>query len=226
VTRTYRPITFGTHNLHDETGIPTFFADVIGFTEAIGVTIRRRARRLRTKAALSGYQILVCKDQRDLVMAIKRSKYKVIGERYITVHGGRAEVTPHRGEWAVECVRRVGPLRRPIGRKEVFFLGHRINAAFPPYIRGEAMFRSQRWESHDRISNGMIEAYLLAGWVVRAGGDANTPKNRPQLNAYDALGYEVGRGEFDRLASSEEIIEHGTKSRKGSDHKRLWAKTR
>ena len=226
MTRNYRPITFGTHNLHDEAGLPTFFADVVGYCEAIGVTVRKRARRLRTKAALSGYRVLVCEQQRDLVAAIKRSKYKVTGQKYIKVVDGRKLVTPNRGEWAIETVRRVGPLRRPIGRKEVFIFGHRVNAAFPPYIRGESIFRAAAWERHDNVSNAMIQAYLDAGWVVRAGGDANTPKRRPEVDAYSALGAEVGRGEFDRLASSEEILEFRLMSRKLSDHKRLWARTR
>lgn len=224
--RTPEKRSWGTHNLHDDAGTPTFFADVVGFVEASADKIKAKGRRSRLRRArnlLAGYRILVCERQKDLACAIKRQHYKVTGQKYRFVHGGVAKVTPHRGEWAVETIERVGILRRPKGRKVVFIWGHRINAAFPPHIRGEGEFRSQRWWEHNKASNDLIERYLAAGWQVRAGGDPNTPKDRPGLRAYSSLPYEVGGGHFDRLASSDEIEDFRVMSRKGSDHPRLWA---
>lgn len=225
----HRPRTFGTHNLHDDVGIPTFFADAVGFTEAIFPKIKAKgakSRLRRAKHALSGYRVLTCKQQHDLVCALKRQHYKVIGQEYIRVHGGLEKVTPARGEWAVETIERVGLLRRAKGRRVVFIWGHRINAAFPPHIRGEARLRGSHWMKHDIISNEMIQRYLDEGWEVRAGGDMNTPKNRlggEWVMAYGALPHEVGEGEFDRLGSSEPISDVTVLSRKGSDHARLRA---
>lgn len=219
---------WGTHNLHDEEGIPTFFADVVGFIEAIPRTVKAReqARKNKRRARLRGYKIMTCQRQRDMVVAVKRYHYKVTGQSYTLVHGGRPEVTPHRGEWAIETIERVGRLRRAKGKKVAFIYGHRINAAFPPHIRGEAPLRAAYWMKHDIISNGMIESYLAAGYEVRTGGDPNTPKtkiNGKWIRAYSSLPYEVGYGEFDRLGSSERIVKHEVLSRKGSDHKRLRA---
>lgn len=227
--RTPKKRSWGTHNLHDDAGIPTFFADVIGFVEAAPEKIKargRKSRARRAKHALAGYRVLVCKQQKDLACAIKRQHYKVTGQQYELVHGGRAKVSPHRGEWAVETRERVGVLRRPKGRKVAFVFGHRVNAAFPPYIRGEADWRHKMWDAHDATSNGMIAHYLAEGWVVRAGGDPNTPKHKVNgkwVRAYRALKHEVGMGHFDRLASSDPIEDFTTLSRMGSDHPRLRA---
>jgi hypothetical protein len=206
---------FGTHNLHDTAGVPTFFADVVLFTEAVPSTIRAkvRARRARLAGRLSGYTIRVCKPQRDLVVALRRRHYRVTGTRYVRVHGGRAGVTPHRGTFAVETI------ERATGRRVVFIVEHRINAAFPPYVRGEEDFRAACWSAHDLVTNDLICDYLADGWEVRAGGDPNTPSRR--VLAYSGQLEEYGSG-FDRLGSSSEL--HGeTLSRRGSDHPRLRA---
>lgn len=205
---------FGTHNLHDAAGVPTFFADVVLFTEAVPATIRAqvRARRARLAARLGGYTIRVCRPQRDLVVALRRRHYRVTATRYRRVHGGRAGVTPHRGTFAVETIERV------TSRRVVFIVEHRINAAFPPYVRGEEDFRATRWTDHDYVTNDWIADYLHDGWEVRAGGDPNTPHG---VRAYAGQLEEYGTG-FDRLGSSREL--HGeTLSRRGSDHPRLRA---
>lgn len=212
--------TIGTHNLHDETGVPTFFADAIGYTEAIPATIRarRRARWAKARALLAGYIIVVCSHQRDLVMAFKRRHYKVTARRYHPVHGGVAKVTPHRGTFAVETVRRRGRLRRPMGRREVFLLAHRINAAFPPFKRGEADFRRDRWTEHAHVDADLVDRYRRAGWVVHLLGDLNTP---PGVKG-TSLPHEVGHG-YDRLASTQPLRGVQYLSRMGSDHPRLRA---
>jgi hypothetical protein len=213
-------LTIGTHNLHDQTGVPTFFADVIGFTEAIPVNIRarKRARWAKVKARLAGYTIRVCTHQRDLVVALRRRHYKVTATRYHGVHGGVAKVTPHRGTFVVETRRRVGKLRRAKGRREVFLLSHRINAAFPPYIRGEAEFRADCWGRHTATDDSLVADYLARGWVVHLMGDLNTPRG---VRGTD-LAFEVGHG-FDRIASSEPLVAVEYLSRMGSDHPRLRA---
>ena len=214
-------LTIGTHNLHDRDGIPTFFADVIGFTEAVPARIqaRKAARWAKARARLVGFLIVVCSHQRDLVMALRRWHYKVTDTRYVPVHGGVAKVTPHRGTFVVETVRRVGKLRRAKGRREVFILSHRINAAFPPFIRGEATFRAEKWRDHTEVDESLARKYLAAGWVVHAMGDWNTPRG---VDGMLALPYEAGRG-FDRIASSEPLRCVEVLDRKGSDHHRLRA---
>lgn len=212
--------TIGTHNLHDEAGVPTFFADAIGYTEAIAPTIRarKRARWAKAKGRLAGYTIRVCSHQRDLVMALRRRHYKVLGTSYVPVHGGRAKVTPHRGTFVVRTRRRKGRLRRPTGRREVFLLAHRINAAHPPFKRGEPAFRVAMWEKHEHTDHELAEQYRAAGWVVHILGDLNTPRGVKGTR----LPYEVGRG-YDRVASTVWLRQGRYLSRMGSDHPRLRA---
>jgi hypothetical protein len=209
--------TFGTHNLHDHDGVPTFFADVVLFTEAIPSTIRgkARARRAHLGGRLSGYTIRVCPEQRDLVIALRRRHYRVTGTRYLRAHHGRSKVTPHRGTYAVET------RERRTGRRVVFIVEHRINAAFPPHIRGEASFRTAHWKLHTTLTSSMIYRYLGDGWEVRVGGDTNTPA---RIKAYDDVQqlHEWGNG-LDRLASSEPIHNGERLTRKQSDHPRIRA---
>lgn len=219
---------YGTHNLHDAAGVPTFFADVVLFTEAIPATIRGKAlaARARLNGRLSGYTIRVCHEQRDLVIALRRRHYLVTGTQYVRVHPGRAKVTPNRGTFAVET------RERATDRRVVFIVEHRINAAFPPYIRGEADFREARWRQHTTATASMIHRYLARGWEVRVGGDTNTP---PNVGAYEDLTwaeqrverpahpfFERGTG-FDRLGSSSPIHAFERLSRQQSDHPRYRA---
>jgi hypothetical protein len=209
--------TLGAHNLHDSEGVPTFFADAVLYTEAIPGTIRAKARAARARAAarvLGGYTLRVCKEQRDLAVALKRRHYRVHGVRYLRAHRGRAHVTPNRGTFCVETY------DRRTGAAVVFIVEHRINAAFPPHIRGEADFRAQCWHLHTDLTLALIEDYLTAGWCVRIGGDLNTP---PDVKGYKLnLVHERGRG-LDRLASSGRLNNFEVLSRSGSDHPRIRA---
>lgn len=214
--------TIGTHNLHDERGVPHLFADAIGYTEAVarGIRAKVRAHRARTRARIrKGYTVRVCRRQRDLVMALRRRHYKVTGTRYVPVHDGRRKVTPHRGTFVVETIRRKGRLRRAKGRREVFLLCHRINAAFPPFKRGEARFRSQRWTEHEQTDAELVAHYQAMGYVVHLLGDLNTP---PGVKG-TTLPHEVGHG-FDRIASTRRLYAVVRMSRAGSDHHR-WRAT-
>lgn len=212
--------TIGTHNLHDHDGVPTFFADAIGFTEAVAHRIRsrKRARWAKARARLAGYTIRVCSHQRDLVMALRRRHYKVLGTSYEPVHGGRAKVTPHRGTFVVRTQRRTGRLRRARGRREVFLLAHRVNAAFPPFKRGEAEDRQDWWAKHERTDANLAAQYVAAGWVVHNLGDLNTPHGVRGTR----LPHEAGVG-FDRIGSTVRLRDRQYLSRKGSDHPRLRA---
>lgn len=206
-------LTLGAHNLHDHAGVPSFFADVVLFTEAVPPTIIAKARAARARVAgrLSGYTVRVCKSQRDLAIALKRRHYKVTGVRYFPAHGGLAEVSPHRGIFVVETI------ERATGRRVVFIVEHRINAAFPPYVRGEARFRRTCWETHTALLLWVLEEY--AGWEIRAGGDLNTPA---RVNGYKGRLNEVGHG-LDRLGSNGRLRNFEVLTRKQSDHPRIRA---
>lgn len=209
--------TFGTHNLHDQAGVPTFFADAVLFTEAIPPTIRAKALAARARMAgrLSGYTVRTCHYQLDLVVALRRRHYRVTGTKYDLAHPGRAKVTPHRGTFAVETV------ERATGRQVVFIVEHRINAAFEPWVRGEAVFRTNSWLTHAQLTEQLIREYLANGWEVRTGGDLNTPRLTAGYHTNLHLD-ERGTG-FDRLASSSDVRHFEVLSRKGSDHPRLRA---
>lgn len=231
-----KPRTWGTHNTLDGKGRTTFFADVVGYCEAIEDVIEpavarknrlmKRRQKARRAGIARGYRMLTCARQRDLVMVFNRFLYKYVDQEYVRVHGGVAKVTPARGEWAVTLRERQGVLRRPTGDLVTFVWGHRVNAAFPPYIRGEATMRSEWWQMHNEVSNDLIEKYREMGHRVRAGGDANTPKHRVDgrwIMAYRSLPHEIGKGEFDRLGSSDPMVDHDVLSAVGSDHMRVRA---
>lgn len=198
---------FGTHNLHDYTGVPTPFADIIVFTEAIPA-------RVKTHLEPHGYKVVVCRAQKDLVIAYKKNggfkKRALRAGRYYKVHGGVAKVTPHRGIYVLH-----GKLN---GKKAVVIAEHRINAAFPPYVRGEATFRKAMWMKHTSMALRLISRFKGRGKIVLAGGDLNTPRG---VKGY--AGRLVERGNhFDRLGV------HGVKagpirvgSKMGSDHPRI-----
>ena len=200
---------FGTHNLHDYTGKPTPFADIIVFTEAIPARVKSHLEPL-------GYKVVVCRAQKDLVIAYKKNgafKRSMLPARYVKVVDGVAKVTPNRGTF---CLR--GKLN---GKKAVVIAEHRINAAFPPYVRGEANFRRANWMKHTSVTLRIISRFKANGFIVLAGGDLNTPKG---VKGYAGRLAERG-GHFDRLGF------HGVKAgpaqvgtKEGSDHPRLSAK--
>jgi len=207
--------TIGTHNTHDDAGRVTLFADAIGFCEAIPGNVRGKvaARLSRARARLGGYRVRVCRRQRDLVFVCRRSVWRITGTHYVRVHSGRAGVTPHRGTFVVEAV------RVATGAPEVFLLPHRINAAFPPYVRGERWFRSDRWAWHQAADEELIAWYRSRGFEVHALGDVNTPED---VTGFPGLPWEIGRG-FDRIASTIDLGDVAYLGHAGSDHPRLRA---
>lgn len=201
--------TIGTHNTHDEAGRVTLFADAIGFCEAIAPKVRERVA-----LAARGYTVRVCREQRDLVFVSRRRLWRITGVYYVPVHDGVPEVTPHRGTFVIEA------RRRATRRREAFLLGHRINAAFPPYVRGEGKFRKRMWLRHEETDERLAQHYTECGWDVHALGDANTPRGE---HAYHVLPWEIGRG-FDRIASTIDLVEVEYLGEAGSDHPRLRAR--
>lgn len=206
--------TFGTHNLHDHDGEPTPFADIIFFTEAI-------PRRVRRALKPHGYVIAVCPWQRDLVIAWRRgvfipdrNKLGRIKKRYVPAHPGIPLVTPHRGTFWIN-----GSLADD-AVKTTLLDEHRINAAFPPFKRGEPKLRPRFWRLHTRITLRVIRRRERLGALVLAGGDTNTPRG---VSAYQGVLHEGG-DHFDRVGSTQPLEDVEYLSRKGSDHPRLRAR--
>lgn len=197
-------LTLGTHNLHDATGHPTPFADVILFTEAIHSEVRDELG--------TTHNVYVCRFQKDLVIAIsKRLETGTVREHYRLVHPGVAKVTPHRGEFWLTLTLE--------GKPTAIQVGHWINAAFPPYRRGEARFRRAMWRRHQRTSLRIIRRHIRKGRRVLAGGDLNAVRG---VKGYAGVLHEVGE-HYDRLASTTRLRSPEVMSRMGSDHPRLKA---
>lgn len=196
-------LTIGTHNLRDRTGHPTPFADVILFTEAIHSEVRDELA--------TTHDVYVCWQQRDLIIAIsKRLKQERVKRHYRLVHPGVAKVTPHRGTFWLSLILN--------GHPTAIVVEHRINAAFPPFKRGERWFRPRMWRRHTRVTLRIIARHRRKHRIVLAGGDTNTPRG---VKGYPGL-HEVG-DHFDRLASSRQLRDLKVMSRMGSDHPRLRA---
>jgi hypothetical protein len=225
VRRTELAFSFGTHNLHDEAGVPTFFAEVLIFCEAIAPTIIAKAKQklAHIEGRLGGYRIVVCAQQRDLVVAFRRRHWQITGRSYTRYVNGWAGVSPNRGTFLVFL------RHRATGLLVVVVAEHRINAAFPPYVRSkgapkETHFRVVSWRTH---TTGTLETCARledSGFLVLAGGDENTPHG---VSAYENQLREVGN-HFDRLAISHagQLDNVEVLSRERSDHNRLRAEAR
>jgi hypothetical protein len=197
-------LTLGTHNLHDETGHPTPFADVILFTEAIHSEVRDELA--------TTHDVYVCWQQRDLIIAVsKRLEQGRVKRHYRLVHPGVAKVTPHRGTFWLTL--------RLNGQPCAIVVEHRINAAFPPFKRGEPWFRRAMWRRHTRVTLRIIARHRRKFRHVLCGGDVNTPRG---VKGYPGL-HEVG-DHYDRLASTRPLRDLVVMSRMGSDHPRLRAR--
>lgn len=205
----------GAHNLHDEAGVPTFFADVVIFTEAVAPTIKAKAkqRAAHAKARLAGYSIAVCAQQRDLVVAYRRKLFKITGRSYTQYVDGVPRVSPNRGTFLLFLQPRAG------GSQIVIVAEHRINAAFQPWIRGERAFRIRMWRKHTDGTLETIRRLKDSKYQVAAGGDLNTPHG---ISGYEGKLREAGE-HFDRLGTTGEFSLVDVLSRKGSDHNRIRA---
>jgi len=198
-------LTVGTHNLLDGAGTATGFADLILFTEAPSIA--------EVRADLGpGYIVKRCRWQRDLVIAWRRNlPIEFLGQRYRLAHLGLALVSPHRGTWTVKLLIDGARVKVPIG--------HRVNAAFPPFKRGEALLRPRWWQRHADIDDLLIGRAIDAGWEIVAGGDMNTP---PDRLAYSAdLGLAEHMRGLDRLATTGRVERFERLGNAGSDHPRL-----
>lgn len=200
-------VTIGTHNLHDEDGRAGAFADVLLLTEAVAHGTTGVIARLEPR----GYTVHVCAKQRDLVIAYLAGIFAPTRDRYVRVHGGLRKVTPHRGTFLL-----IGLL---YGVPAVLLVEHRINAAFEPYKRGEALLRSLAWKWHTRRTLALLRRYKRRGYLIVAGGDLNTPRG---VAGYAGVLEEVGAG-YDRLGATRPLEDVEIGIRAGSDHHRLSA---
>lgn len=197
-------LTLATHNLLDGKAPATPMADVVLFTEAIPRKVRHELRET--------HDVYVCRFQKSLVIAIRKTlSQENVRTHYRLVHPGIAKVTPHRGTFWLTL--------RLNGQPTAIVVEHRINAAFPPYRRGEGRFRRAMWRRHTRVTLRVIARHRRKHRIVLAGGDVNTPHG---VKGYSGL-HEVG-DHFDRLASSRPLRDLETLSRMGSDHPRLRAR--
>ena len=193
----------GTHNTLDGAAVASPFADVLLFTEAI-------PRKVRIELA-DTHDVYVCRYQKDLCIAIRKTLgQEKVRSHYRLVHPGIAKVTPHRGTFWLTLLLE--------GKPTAVLVEHRINAAFPPFKRGERFYRPRMWRLHTKISLRIIDRQKRKGRRVLAGGDVNTPHG---VVGYPGL-HEVG-DHFDRLASTRPLAEVERLSRGGSDHHRLRA---
>jgi hypothetical protein len=193
--------TIGTHNLADGKAPATPFADVIFFTEAHPIN------------TLPGYEMFKCPKQRDLVIAVSEDLgWDDLRWHYDKALFGARRVSPHRGTLWLTGDRAMVAL----------VVEHRINAAFPPYRRGEALFRRLAWWSHSRMTLRIIRRLVRKGYTVHAGGDLNTPRG---VSGYDGVLNERGT-HYDRLGSTRPMGPAKTLSRLGSDHWRIKARVR
>jgi hypothetical protein len=193
--------TLGTHNLLDGRAPATDFGDILFFTEATG---KARVQLAET------HSVHVCPQQRDLAIAVKG--HLTLKSHYAKALFGAKKVSPHRGTfWLTNDYAKVALL-----------VEHRVNAAFPPYKRGEALFRKLAWWSHTRLTLKIIRRLKKKGYTIYAGGDLNTPVG---VSGYKGVLNEVGR-KYDRLGSTRELTDAKRLSRLGSDHFRLQATVR
>lgn len=197
-------LTLGTYNTLDGKGTVNDFADVLLLTEAIPRKVRHELRET--------HDVYVCRFQRDLIIAIRKTLgQEKVRTHYRLVHPGLAKVTPHRGTFWLSLVLN--------GHPTAIVVEHRINAAFPPYRRGEGGFRRAMWRRHTRVTLRIIARHRRKHRIVLVGGDVNTPHG---VKGYPGL-HEVG-DHFDRLASIRPLRDLETLSRMGSDHPRLRAR--
>ena len=196
-------LTLGTFNTLDGKGRLTDFADLILVTEGIPRKVRHELR--------DTHDVYVCRFQRDLIIAIRKTmSQERVRTHYRLVHPGVAKVTPHRGTFWLTL--------RLNGQPTAILVEHRINAAFPPFKRGERWYRPRMWRLHTRVSLRIIARHKRKGRRVLAGGDVNAI---PGVKGYPGL-HEVG-DHFDRLASTRPLTDLAVLSRMGSDHPRLKA---
>jgi hypothetical protein len=205
-----RQFTLGAHNLHDEAGRPTEFADVVLFCEAVVPSIRERMGRW-----VRGLRLLHPEDQPDLAILLPRRLFKVTDRYYFLAHKGITKVTPRRGTFVLKTI------HRKTGRKVAFVLEHRVNAAFPPFKRGHAKIRAALWRQHTNLTLGVIADLKVENYAVFAGGDLNTP---PDVKGYEGSLVEVNTA-LDRLAHSRDaaLVDFERLSAAKSDHHRIRA---
>lgn len=199
--------TCGTHNLHDETGRPTLFADLIVFTEAVPDTIARVAHG-------TPWRMVTCPRQPDLVVVYDSRVFRRQARRtrYAKYVDGWAGVTPNRGTFTVPLI------HRKTKRKIRVNAEHRINAAFKPFVRGEPVFRAAKWSEHTHGTLATMERQDKAGLLAVSAGDDNTPRGVAAYPGWNEVG-----DHFDRIGSNATLTGLEVLTKVGSDHPRIRA---
>jgi hypothetical protein len=200
--------TVGTHNLYDSRGTVTLFAALIVFTEAVPARVRAAIKDTPFKAVF-------CPRQPDLVVVYDSRVFKRdirFPNRYRQYVGGWAKVTPNRGTLTATLI------HRATGRKVRVNAEHRINAAFPPFRRGEPVFRATSWKQHTAATLNSMRRQAAQGRLTIGAGDVNTP---PDVNGYPGF-HEVGNG-YDRIGCNNRLTDFERLSTAGSDHPRIRA---
>lgn len=212
-------LTFGLHNLYDEHGDPTAFADVIAWTEAIPRTVRQRLGLQRPPA--KDYRTYAPREIPGVALSWKDNIIEIQDKGFRIAHPGSSKTpkTPQRGTvWVdgVHILTRI-PFR--------FIAGHRINNAFFQMDgkpdRGGNPERRRLWAHHQAMDAKLTGVAEAAHRVVVIGEDGNKPEGEVFLglaetqHGYDRIGW--SKDHRIRLQDVE------TLSREGSDHPRKRA---
>lgn len=206
----------GTHNLHDHTGDATGFAKVICFTEAIPDLVMDQLP--------THYVTAVARWQKDLIIAWDPNYFKPeldkkgrVKRFYKLNNPGVAKVTPHRGTFWIKGEMLV----MGFWKKTAVICAHWINAAHPPYKRGEKWLRRRWWKKQQKFTKKLVRRLMKQGYEIVGAGDLNVAY-REQAFEWMRQIHEVGHG-YDRIFSTYELTNVRYLAKKGSDHPRLVA---
>lgn len=214
--------TFGCHNLHDGGAKPTWFADILGFTECDAPAVSDAA----VKSGRDDFHT----QNRTIALVTPKGWFKNPVVEWHRAHDGDSDVpTPARGDLVVYDVEdRSVP---------ACIVSHRINRNWSertqrPRLRG--WWRRRRlWWKHRRSTQAIIRDLKSRGYLVVAMGDMNARpgKDRDGKPLYRAfsrkLMREVGT-RLDRIAATPPIAFTSVDylGDADSDHPRLRATAR
>ena len=138
----------GTHNLDVHTGKAEAepFAEWLLFTEAKPGEVRRDLP--------ADYVVDECRRNRSLVVAWHEGSFIKDSDIYVPAHPGLRKVTPARGTYAV-----LG--RDAVRVKTALVVEWRINAARPPYRRGEATLRRMLHSIHSANTERLVRRLMV-----------------------------------------------------------------
>lgn len=171
-----RGTTVGTHNLnvHDGKARATPFAEWLMWTEVSDGDLDGMREW--------GYMTSRCALQRTLAVSWHADTFTKRRTLYRPAHPGVPRVTPHRGTYAVLGV-------DADNYPTALVVEWKINAARPPYRRGEALMRRGFHRLHSKVTRRLVMRLVRKGYRVYVAGDPNLPRWE---RAYPYLPHEVG----------------------------------